>query len=204
MKARESAAARAAIMLGHDDLVHASAESATINAPDVSDGDRDGITMVMNALARLRDAERELAEASREAMALSVPEIKALRHLVVATRAGELVTPKMLAQHLQMSAASMTKLLNRLERGGHVVRALHPDDRRALRIDVTPRTEALIRRVVGRQQARRFYAAEKLTADQREVVTAFLDDMTSAMTADHETWATQQQPGQHSERTAEE
>ena len=171
-----------------DAFVHASAQNATIDAPDVSEADRDDITAVMNALARLRDAERELAEASRESMALSVQDMKALRFLVTVSRDGEVVTPGMLAQHLQASPASTTKLLNRLERAGHITRALHPVDRRALRIDVTPSTEALVQRVVGRQQARRFYAAARLTTEQRDIVMKFLNDMTAAISVDRADW----------------
>ena len=189
---------REAAVIAHDvdAFVHASAENAPVDAPDVSDADRDGIAAVMNALARLRDAERDLAETSRETMALSVQDMKALRYLVVATRNGEVVTPKMLAHHLNASAASTTKLLNRLEGAGHLARALHPSDRRAFRIDVAPRTEALMQRVVGRQQARRYYAAARLTPEQRAIVTAFLNDMTQAISVDRGDWARASNPDQ--------
>lgn len=171
-----------------DGLVHAAAEYDAVDAPDVAPEDRAGITGVMNALARLRDAERELAEASRESLAVSVQDMKALRYLVTAIRDGAVVTPSMLAQHMQASPASTTKMLNRLERAGHITRALHPDDRRALRIDVVPTTEALVQRAVGRQQARRFFAAARLTHEQRDVVTAFLDEMAHAIRADQAQW----------------
>ncbi len=189
MNPRQRATKAVDVVHDGDLLVHASTEGSVVEAPDVAAVDRDGITAVMNALARLRDAERELAEASRESMALSVQDMRALRYLVTVIREGELVTPTMLGQHMQTSPASTTKLLNRLERAGHITRALHPDDRRALRIDVAPRTEALIQRVVGRQQARRFYAASRLSREHRDIVTAFLNDMTNAISVDRSEWA---------------
>ena len=45
---------------------------------------------------------------------------------------------------------------------------------------------------VGRQQAKRFYAAARLTADERTTVIRFLDDMTQEISITDEAWA---QPG---------
>lgn len=170
-------------------LVHASGESNTVDAPAIPDGELTEITALMNSLARLREAERELSEASREFMQLTDQEMRALRYLVVGTRQGDLVTPSVLAHHLKISAASSTKLLNRLERGQYIVRSLHPHDRRAIKIDVTPECEALMQRTVGRQQARRFYAAANLTGAERKVVMRFLDGMTRDIRHDEANWA---------------
>jgi hypothetical protein len=45
---------------------------------------------------------------------------------------------------------------------------------------------------VGRQQAKRFYSAARLTADERDVVIRFLSDMAKEITLRDEPWA---QPG---------
>lgn len=159
-----------------------------IDLPDLPQDTLDEIGRLMNALARLREAELVLSEASRKYMKLSAQDMRALHYLIAAKRQGEIVTPGMISSHLRISAASTTKLLNRLERDGHVIRRLHPTDRRAFAIEITPETEASAKRTVGRHQARRFYAAARLTSSEREVVTRFLDDMTAEISLDKTDW----------------
>lgn len=156
--------------------------------PNLDESDLAGISSLMNTLARLREAELLLSEASRKYMKLSDQDMRALHYLIVAKRQGQIVTPSALAAHLRISAASTTKLLNRLERGNHIVRRLHPQDRRAFMIEITPETETSARESVGRQQARRFHAAARLTRDEREVVTRFLADMTDEISLDNAEW----------------
>lgn len=69
------------------------------------------------------------------------------------------------------------------------MRQVHPVDRRAFAIEVTPDTEASAMQTVGRQQARRFHAAARLTAEEREVVIRFLKDMTQEISLSNAAWA---------------
>lgn len=147
------------------------------------------IGRLMTALSRLREAEQEVSDASQKYMRLSPQDMRAVHYLIVAKNRGELVTPGMLAGHLGISAASTTKLLNRLERGGHIVRRVHPVDRRAFAIEVTSETEVSAMQTVGRQHAKRFHAAARLTGEQREVVIAFLEDMTRELALGDAEWA---------------
>lgn len=147
------------------------------------------IGRLMTALSALREAEQALADASEAYMKLSTQDMRALHYLIVAKNRKELVTPGMLAAHLKISAASTTKLLNRLERGGHIVRRVHPADRRAFSIEVTAETEASAMQTVGRQQAQRFHSAARLTRDEREIVIRFLEEMTRDMSLDNAEWA---------------
>lgn len=151
--------------------------------------DTEQIASLMNALAHLREAEQALSDASRRYMRLNAQDMRALHYLIVAKRQDRITTPGMLAAHLRVSAASMTKLLNRLERDGHIVRRLHPTDRRAFSIEITPATEASATQTVGRQHARRLYAAARLTGDEREVVIRFLEDMAQELSLSHADWA---------------
>ena len=98
------------------------------------------IGRLMRAFSHLREVESAASEASQRYMKLSAQDMRAVHYLIVAQNQGELVTPGMLASHLRISAASTTKLLNRLEKGGHIVRQVHPTDRRAFAIEVTPET----------------------------------------------------------------
>nr|WP_246603762.1 MarR family transcriptional regulator [Microbacterium marinilacus] len=147
------------------------------------------ITELMEALGALREAEQRLSEASRRYMQLNDTDMRALHYLIVCAHQSRIATPGGISQHLRMSSASITKLLDRLERGGHIVRAPHPTDRRALAISITPETHRAAMETVGRQQSRRFYAAARLTADERAVVTRFLRDMTAEIRLTDEEWA---------------
>ncbi|MGO4678449.1 MarR family winged helix-turn-helix transcriptional regulator [Microbacterium sp. 2MCAF23] len=148
------------------------------------------ITELMASLGELRDAEQRLAEASRRYMKLNETDMRALHYLIVCANRGAVATPGGIAQHLGISTASTTKLLDRLESGGHVVRSAHPSDRRALAISITPETKKAAMETVGRQQARRFHSAARLTEAEREVVIRFLRDMTKELALDGVEWAT--------------
>lgn len=163
--------------------------SELVDRSDLSEEDVRQIGKLMKALAGLREAERVLAEASEKYMKLNRQDMRALHYLIVAAHRKEVVTPGMLAAHLGISAASTTKLLNRLEKGGHIVRRVHPTDRRAFAIEVTPGTRGSAMQTVGRQQANRFHAAARLTPDERDVVIGFLEDMTRGLSLDDVDWA---------------
>lgn len=166
-----------------------SAPAQLAETPHLTQQDLAEISELMNSLARLREAELLLSEASRKYMRLSTQDMRALHYLIVAKRQGRMVTPSMIAAHLRISAASTTKLLSRLEKGGHIVRHIHPSDRRAFVIEVTPETQASAQETVGQHQARRFSSAARLTSDERAVVTRFLDDMTERISLKNARWA---------------
>lgn len=148
---------------------------------------------LMRALAGLRQAEKELSEASLRYMRLNETDMRALHFLIVCENREEVATPGAIAAQLGISTASTTKLLDRLERGGHVRRRSHPNDRRALAISIEPATRAAAMRTVGAQHAGRFRAAARLSPHEREVVIGFLEDMASQISVDGVEWA--QSPG---------
>jgi len=135
------------------------------------------ISEVMAALGRLRMVEKKLADNSQRYMRLNETDMRALHYLIVAEERDLVATPSGIAAHLGISAASTTKLLDRLERAGHIARHPHPSDRRALAITIAAQTREAARNSVGRQQARRIYAAARLSPAERDVVIRFLDDM---------------------------
>lgn len=147
------------------------------------------IGRLMRALVDLREADQAIMVASEKYMRLSAQDMRALQYLIVAKNRGEVVTPSMIAAHLKISPASTTKLLNRLERAGHVVRRLHPADRRAFAIEITPGTESAAKETVGRQHAKRLNAAVRLTQEERETVIRFLRDMVQEMSIENAEWA---------------
>ncbi|GAA1162358.1 MarR family transcriptional regulator [Microbacterium oxydans] len=146
------------------------------------------IAQVMESLAGLREAEQTLSQASRRYMRLNETDMRALHYLIVCANRNLVATPGGIAHHLGVSTAATTKLLDRLEQGGHIARAPHPTDRRALQISITPETRHAAMETVGRQQAKRFYSAARLTQAEREVVIRFLTDMTEEITLRDEPW----------------
>ena len=176
------------------DIASNDPDSELIDRRGMSPADVDQISELMNAIAALREAEQHLSDVSRRYMQLGTSDMRALHYLILCRNRGIIATPGGIAQHLGISSAATTKLLDRLERAGHIVRAPHPSDRRALAISITPDTHRAARDTVGRQQSKRFYAAARLTREERDVVIRFLRDMTDEIRLGDEPWA---QEGAH-------
>lgn len=135
------------------------------------------IVRVLMGIREWRESEQRVSIRSRNEMKLNETDMKALRYLVAAKNQGTTITPGMLAEHLRISTASTTKLLDRLEVAGHIERAPHPTDRRALTISITDRTHEQVRDGVGRMHAHRFEVAAALSPAERETVIRFLDQL---------------------------
>lgn len=176
------------------DIASNDPDGELIDRRGMSAEDVDQISDLMNAIAGLREAEQRLSDVSRRYMQLGSTDMRALHYLILCKNRGMVATPGAIAQHLAISSASTTKLLDRLEKGGHIIRSPHPSDRRALTISITPETHRAAKDTVGRQQAKRFYAAARLTRDERDVVIRFLRDMTAEISIRDEPWA---QEGAH-------
>lgn len=143
----------------------------------MGDDEINQVVQVLEGVRRWREAEQAISFRSRTDMRLNETDMKALRFIVVAMNQGVIVTPGALAEHLNISTASTTKLLDRLAAAGHIQRSAHPTDRRALTITITKRTHEHVRDTVGRTHARRFDVAARLTPAEREVVIRFLNDL---------------------------
>ena len=114
---------------------------------------------------------------------LSATDVRALVCLLDRERAGVPASPTWLAGQLGVTTASVTALLDRLERAGHVRRVPRSDDRR--RVDVLVQDSAkelgwaffgpLIHAAAG--------VLDRRTAAERAVIDAFLDDMVAAVDA---------------------
>ncbi len=145
----------------------------------MADADVDQVVGVLEALRRWKETERRMSEASRRYWRLGETDMRALRFVIAMQNHGRVVTPGAIAEHLGITTASTTKLIDRLAAGDHVRRFPHPSDRRSLAIEVTEEARRAARETVGRSHARRFDAAARLTVREREIVTRFLDDLAS-------------------------
>ncbi len=164
-------------------------DSQLIDRSALSDADIAQINRMMVAMGNLREAEDQLTDASTRYMKLNKTDMRALHFLIVCQHRDQLATPGDIATHLGITTASTTKLLDRLEKGGHITREPHPSDRRALVVRVTPETHRSAMNTVGRQQAKRFEVAAARTPDEREVIISFLEDTSAELSTTGQEWA---------------
>lgn len=161
-----------------------------VDRGSLSKEDIEQINAIMRALGGLRVAEQKLSDASVRYMKLNHTDMRALHFLIACENTGAVATPGAISTHLEISTASTTKLLDRLERGGHITRSPHPSDRRALAIAITATTRRSAIETVGRQHARRFTVAARLNASERDIVARFLTDMGAEIALGDEPWTT--------------
>ncbi|SJN08018.1 Transcriptional regulator, MarR family [Leucobacter sp. 7(1)] len=164
-------------------------DSRLIDRSKTTPEDLAEIGALMGALGALRDSEEKLSEASLAYMQLGRTDMRALHFLIVTANEGRIATPGAIASQLRITTPSTTKLLDRLERGGHITRTIHPTDRRAFAIEITPETREAAYRTVGAQQAKRFTAAARLSSTERGIVTRFLHDMAAEIDVTGAEWA---------------
>jgi len=150
---------------------------------DLSEGELLQIVRVLTSVREWREAEQKLSFESRTHMKLNDTDMKALRYIIASMNADIAVTAGALSDHLHISTASTTKLLDRLERAGHIVRRRHPTDRRAVTVEITEDTHREVRRTMGVQHARRFEVARQLAPEEREIVIGFLSRMSETIAA---------------------
>lgn len=131
------------------------------------------VAAVLEAMSAWNESERAASKSAREYMKLGETDMKALRFLIAARNQSMGVTPGMIAQHLEVTPAAMTKILDRLESGGHVRRIPHEKDRRRLTIEVSDSTRLDARASIGRNHAHRFHAVASLAEEDRAAVLRF-------------------------------
>lgn len=135
--------------------------------------DIEQISSPMNSLGNLREAERRVSEASATYMALNETFMRALHFPIVCENLEQGVTASSITRHLRVYPATTTKLLDRLEKGGHITRE----------------TRKAAYESVGAMQSRRFHAAARLDREERDIVIRFLVDMTEQIDMKHADWA---------------
>jgi DNA-binding MarR family transcriptional regulator len=150
-----------------------------VSTSELSQDDIAQVVRVLDAIREWREAEQRLSLATRSDMQLGENDMKALRFLVLCKNQNIVATPGALSEHLNISSAATTKLLDRLAEAGHIQRSPHPSDRRAITITITQSTHELGRDTVGKTHAHRFEAAARLTPEEREIVIRFLADLSS-------------------------
>ena len=109
---------------------------------------------------------------------LHATDLRALIHLLDAARAGTAATPGWLGTQLGLNSASVTALIDRLERAGHVRRERDTEDRRRVLLAVEDRAVALGWSFFGPLIAGMVTAMREFDASELDTVRRFLRAMT--------------------------
>ena len=134
----------------------------------------------LRALTLLLDA-AGVAFAARNG--LTATDVRALVCLLDRERAGVPASPTWLAGQLRVTTASVSALLDRLERAGHVRRLPRTDDRRRVDVLVQDSAKELGWAFFGPLIDAAAGVLDRRTAAERAVIDAFLDDMAAAVQA---------------------
>lgn len=116
---------------------------------------------------------------------LTATDVRALVCLLDRERAGVPASPTWLAGELRLTTASVTALLDRLERAGHVRRAPRTDDRRRVDVTVQDSAKALGWAFFGPLIDAAAAVLDRRSAAEQAVIDAFLEDMVAAVQAVH-------------------
>ena len=114
-------------------------------------------------------------------LGLSVSDFSALDHVAQSQESGRPIGPSELAQHLGMTTASATVLVDRLETAGHLRRRPRPDDRRRVFLEVTDRTRAQIQAYLQPVLNEVHQLTASLTSVERDTVMTYLDRVCDAL-----------------------
>lgn len=136
---------------------------------------------VLEALRGFRAAESAQRRRSQVSLGLGENDILAMRYLLRADEQGRSVGPKELAQYLGITSASITVLLDRLEKAGRIHREPSPFDRRALIIVPNAPTDEVAIATLGEVREELRDVIESLSPEDAELVIRFLAEMRDAL-----------------------
>jgi len=143
--------------------------------------DEPSVVDVLEAVRRFRRADQEMRRRISAGMDMNESDLAALQ-LVISTEArGGQAHPREISAHLGISSASTTKLLDRLTASGHLVRTVHPTDRRSVVVSSTPHAHQEIRERLERMHAAMAAIARDVPPEARPHVRDFLRAMAAQL-----------------------
>lgn len=144
-------------------------------------GQRRRAVALLQAMRQYRSAEMSMRRRTREALSMGENDMVVVRYLLEAHRQHRFVSPGELARHLGVSTASMTAMIDRLERSGHVRRERHATDRRSIYVVPTEQSERDMRATLGDMHERMLEAVAEMTPDESRAVISMLDRLQAVM-----------------------
>ncbi|CAA9280546.1 MAG: Transcriptional regulator, MarR family [uncultured Blastococcus sp.] len=113
---------------------------------------------------------------------LNRTDVRALVAIMDAARRGEALTAGRLGEAVDLRSASVTALVDRLERVGHVRRVPDPEDRRRVGLEMSESAMAAGAEHFGGLARDLGAALEGYSDEELAVVRRFLEDMTDVIT----------------------
>ena len=114
---------------------------------------------------------------------LNRSDVRALVAIMDAARQGRALTAGGLGDAVDLRSASVTALVDRVERVGHVRRVRDPDDRRRVSLEISDTAMAAGAEHFGGLQRDLVTAMSSYSADELAVVRRFLTEMTEVIAA---------------------
>ena len=136
---------------------------------------------VLQAVRAFSDAMDRMHGDMKDDMEMNASDLSALRMLIMREQRGQAVSPHDVAEHLRISTASTTKLLDRLTRSGHVERRPHPRDGRARVIVLTDESRKTFFRHFGERLQSMRRVADRYTDAELAVIARFLAELGDAL-----------------------
>ncbi|MFD4957077.1 MarR family winged helix-turn-helix transcriptional regulator [Microbacterium sp. NPDC058389] len=136
---------------------------------------------VLTSIRAMSDAMERMHSGMKGDMDMNATDVAALRLLIIREQKGLSVSPRDIAQHLRISTASTTKLLDRLEESGHVMRRAHPSDRRGRVVVLTDEARLAFFRIFGERLRAMRDMTLRYDEDALAIISRFLDDLAATM-----------------------
>ena len=137
--------------------------------------DRRELALLLRRLTVELDA---VGQRFAEVHGLNRTDVRALVAIMDAARRGEALTAGQLGEAVDLRSASVTALVDRLERVGHVRRVRDPDDRRRVALQISDSAMAAGGEYFGGLQRDLGVAMAEYSDEELAVVRRFLEDMT--------------------------
>ncbi|MCV2490578.1 MarR family transcriptional regulator [Geodermatophilus sp. YIM 151500] len=141
----------------------------------MGDAQRQEVALLLRRLSVELDA---VGARFAELHGLGRTDVRALVAIMDAARAGAALTAGALGAAVDLSSASVTALVDRLERAGHLRRVRDPDDRRRVVLEMTATSMAAGAEFFGGLQRDLLAAMGSYTDAELAVVRRFLTEMT--------------------------
>ncbi len=145
-------------------------------------GDADAVRQELALLLRRLTVELDaVGERFAGLHGLGRTDVRALVAVMDAARRGDSLTAGSLGAAVDLSSASVTALLDRLERAGHLRRVRDADDRRRVVLEMSEATMAAGASFFGGLQRDLVAAMSSYSDDELDVVRRFLTEMTDVV-----------------------
>lgn len=143
--------------------------------------DDPSVVEVLEAVRRFRRADQEMRRRMSSGMDMNESDLRALQFVIARESRGGVAHPREIAEHLRISTASTTKLLDRLSASGHLTRSVHPGDRRSVVVSSTPHAHHEIRERLARMHAAMAAIVGDVPVEARPHVRDFLQAMAAQL-----------------------